>query len=131
MVTPSDAACTPFTTHGEQGACFGTLGEGMVGPHHLEDLRAMNVRRMLASAGFGAALLLSAGPAAAQTSYVGTPPSAVNNSDSGRPTQVAGVQVERGLAVTGGDVAGLAVLGAGAIGVGMLLKRAGRRPEEV
>ncbi|MGI8794812.1 MAG: hypothetical protein ACR2H3_16835 [Acidimicrobiales bacterium] len=90
----------------------------------------MNARRMLAGAGVAAALLLSAAPVAAQTSYVGTPPPTVQNNDTGRATEVAGVQVERGLAVTGGDVVGLSILGFGAVGIGLALKRAGRKPVE-
>ena len=46
-----------------------------------------------------------------------------------RPTRVAGTTVSRdpgSLAVTGGDVLGLAALGAGAIGVGTVLVRRGR-----
>lgn len=96
--------------------------------------RSMHIRRILAGAGVAAALLLvPAGAAGAQTNtgYVGTPPPAVASSDEGRGAEVAGVQVERNLAVTGGDVVGLAVLGAGAVGLGLALKRAGRRqPDE-
>lgn len=92
----------------------------------------MNVRKMLAGAAISTMLLLPAAPAVAQTNtgYVGTPPPSIQSFDQGRPTEVAGVQVERNLAVTGGDVVGLAVLGAGAVGLGFALKRAGRRPEE-
>lgn len=92
----------------------------------------MNIRKMLAGAAVTATLMLPVAPLAAQTNtgYVGTPPPTVGSTDQGRATQVAGVQVERNLAVTGGDVVGLAVLGVGAVGLGMALKRAGRRPEE-
>lgn len=43
-----------------------------------------------------------------------------------RPTEVAGVQATRSLAVTGGDVAGLSVLGLAFIGVGTVLVRRSR-----
>lgn len=92
----------------------------------------MNLRRMLGGVGVAVTLLLPAAPAMAQTStgYVGTTPPSVAPADEGRATAVAGVQIDRNLAVTGGDVVGLTVLGAGAIGLGLALKRAGRRPEE-
>lgn len=92
----------------------------------------MKLRKMLAGAAVTAVLLIPGAPLAAQTNtgYVGTPPPAVASSDEGRATEVAGVQAERNLAVTGGDIVGLAVLGAGAVGLGFALKRAGRRPEE-
>ena len=96
--------------------------------------RPMSMRKTVAGAAVAAVLLLvPAGSVAAQTNtgYVGTPPPAVASNDEGRGAQVAGVQVERNLAVTGGDVVGLAVLGVGAVGLGLALKRAGRRqPEE-
>jgi hypothetical protein len=69
--------------------------------------------------------------AGAQSDYVGTRPATVTR-DPVRPAdpeaKVLGRVVTRApIPITGGDVAGLAMIGAGAIGTGTLLLRRGRR----
>lgn len=43
-----------------------------------------------------------------------------------RPTEVKGVQVQQGLAVTGGDVVQLTIIGLGLVGAGAVLVRRSR-----
>ena len=51
----------------------------------------------------------------------------VLSSSGDRPAQVQGVQATRGLAVTGGDVFGLTLLGGGLVAGGALIVRRSRR----
>ncbi|HEX9969283.1 MAG TPA: hypothetical protein VGB03_04020 [Acidimicrobiales bacterium] len=77
-------------------------------------------------AGVGLAL-----PAAAwaQSDDYTREPTEVRGENQSRPTRVGGTTFARdpgSLAVTGGDVLGLAAIGVGAIGVGTVLARRGR-----
>lgn len=61
-----------------------------------------------------------------------TPPSVLPNTETRTPTAdppVLGTEQERGggLPITGGDVAGMVVLGAGLTGAGLVLRGASRR----
>jgi len=73
---------------------------------------------------------LAAPVAAGAQDYVTTedPPRVRGITETREPsdTKVAGVTLERGLAVTGGDIVGLALFGAGAVGLGTFLVRRGR-----
>jgi hypothetical protein len=93
--------------------------------------KGMNARKLIGAAVFA----VVAGPpvaAVAQTDYVGTTPPEVEGIELTRadPLEVLGVQESRDpggtLPVTGGDLAGLAFLGAGAVALGTLLVRRGR-----
>lgn len=80
----------------------------------------------------GAALAcVTAGPAFAQTSYVGGNTEVRGNNET-RPApraDVAGAGESRGLPITGGDVAGLTAIGLAAVGTGsVLVRRSRRRP---
>lgn len=79
------------------------------------------------------------GAAMAQAVYTGTPPPNVGSTDvlgvqgtgtgvqRALTTEVRGVQgVRGGLALTGGDIGGLVVIGLGAVGVGAVLTRRSR-----
>ena len=93
----------------------------------------MSVRSTIAASAVAAGLVLAMPVAAsAQADDYTREPTEVSGetfSRPERPTRVAGTTVSRdpgSLAVTGGDVLGLAALGAGAIGVGTVLVRRGR-----
>lgn len=53
---------------------------------------------------------------------------AVSGAVEGRGTEVRGVQVSRGLALTGSDIVGLTAIGLGLIAFGAVLVRRRRRP---
>jgi hypothetical protein len=88
------------------------------------------MRARVASFVFAAvATIVPAVPAMAQ--YPGTQPPEVLPSDTETPgpsVQVGGRKDVRGVAVTGADVAGLAVIGGVAVAGGILIRRASRRP---
>lgn len=93
----------------------------------------MSVRSIIAAGTVAAGLVLAIPVAAwAQADDYTREPTEVSGetfSRPDRPTRVAGTTVSRdpgSLAVTGGDILGLAALGAGAIGVGTVLVRRGR-----
>jgi LPXTG-motif cell wall-anchored protein len=90
----------------------------------------MNVRRLVVGAALAGAVLAPQAAASAQTAEGGPydlPTAEVKGTQfETRPTEVAGVQSTRTLPVTGGDVAGLTVLGLAFIGVGTVLVRRGR-----
>ena len=96
---------------------------------------ARSVRRSVVAGGIGLGVLLAAGsPALAQsTTYGGTgnPPvgQTVTRPDTQPATQVRGVTQTRSnqLPVTGGDVAGLAAVGAGLLAVGVVAVKGARR----
>ena len=97
---------------------------------------ARSVRRSVVAGGIGLGVLLAAGsPALAQTTtYGGTgnPPGGqtVTRPDTPQPaTQVRGATQTRSnqLPVTGGDVAGLAAVGAGLLAVGVVAVKGARR----
>lgn len=82
---------------------------------------------------FAAGLALAAmvglpSAASAAPDYVGETPPEVEGNSFTRPPEVRGVTVTRepGLPITGGDVAGMTLVGLGAIGVGTVLVRRGR-----
>ncbi len=89
----------------------------------------MSFRRTIASVGLAAGILLvPAAPALAQ--YTGPTPPQVLPFDTQKPrptVEVKGEKQTRSVAVTGADVAGMAVLGGLAIGSGMVIRRASRR----
>ncbi len=88
----------------------------------------MNLRTRVASIILtAAAVLVPAAPALAQ--YPGTTPPEVLPSDTETPgpsVEVGGRKEVRGVAVTGADVAGLAAIGAIAVGGGIAIRRASR-----
>lgn len=97
----------------------------------------MRLRRLVLATGIAVGSVITPAVASAQTDpYVSRPPE-VSGIDEGRPTEVAGVEVERAapavagqgetLPVTGGDVVGLTVIGVAAIGAGTVLVRRARR----
>ena len=96
---------------------------------------ARSVRRSVVAGGIGLGVLLAAGsPALAQTStYGGTgnPPGGqtVTRPDTQPANQVRGTTQTRSnqLPVTGGDVAGLAAVGAGLLAVGAIAVKGARR----
>ena len=87
----------------------------------------MKIRKLLVA---GAALVcVTAGPAVAQTSYVGGNTEVKGNNETRAQTDVAGADESRGLPITGGDVAGLTAIGLAAVGTGsVLVRRSRRRP---
>lgn len=95
------------------------------------------LRRLILALGLGIAVLaLVAAPAVAQEVYPDTPPEEVEGdvvvqtpTDVEQPddVEVAGDVVTRSLPVTGGDLLGLAAMGAGAIAVGAVLVAQRRR----
>ena len=87
----------------------------------------MRRSRILAGAVAVGAVLLT--PTAAVAQYVTTDTPRVRGETETRPeTKVLGQTTSRSgsLAVTGGDILGMAAIGAGAIGVGTVLVRRGR-----
>ena len=90
----------------------------------------MTTRGRIVSIVFAAAAaVVPAVPALAQ--YPGTQPPEVLPSDTetaGPSVEVKGEKEVRGIAVTGADVAGLAVIGGVAVAGGVLIRRASRRP---
>lgn len=91
----------------------------------------MRIRNVLVAA--AVVVGVSAAPVAAQTSYVGGEDAEVEGNNFGRGGDqgdrgaVAGDS--RGLPITGGDVAGLTVVGFAAVGAGtVLVRRTRRRP---
>ena len=93
----------------------------------------MRIRNVLVAA--AVVVGVSAAPVAAQTSYVGGEDAEVEGNNFGRGGDqndrgaVAGAADSRGLPITGGDVAGLSVVGFAAIGAGtVLVRRTRRRP---
>ena len=86
----------------------------------------MNVRRVLVGAAIAAGALVPQA-AVAQTDPYERPTTEVKGTQfETQPTEVKGVQVQQGLAVTGGDVVQLALLGVGLVGVGTVMVRRGR-----
>jgi len=86
----------------------------------------MNVRRVLVGAAiaFGA---LAPQAAVAQTDPYERETAEVEAvSFETRPTEVKGVQVQQGLAVTGGDVVQLTIIGLGLVGAGAVMVRRSR-----
>lgn len=75
------------------------------------------------------ALLGAPAAAVAQTDYVGRDPVTVERDAAQPQARVLGRTVTRSLPIpiTGGDVAGLTLVGVGAIGAGAFLVRRGRR----
>lgn len=87
----------------------------------------MNVRRVLVGAALAAGALLPQA-ASAQTDPYERPTTEVKAAEfETRPTEVQGVQVQQGgLAVTGGDIAQLTLIGFGLVGAGVVLVRRNR-----
>ena len=83
---------------------------------------------------FGAGTVLAAAlavptAAGATEHYVGTPPTQVQGIELVKPVAVAGTQEAQDpatLPVTGGDLAGMALFGAGAVALGTALVRRSR-----
>ncbi len=90
----------------------------------------MRMRARIASIVFAAAAtIVPAVPALAQ--YPGSQPPEVLPSDTetaGPSVEVKGEKEVRGVAVTGADVAGIAVIGGVAVAGGLLIRRASKRP---
>lgn len=93
----------------------------------------MNARRFVSAAAALAAAFGLPTAAAATSDYVGIAPTQVEGIDLVKPAvQVLGTQESREsqgpatLPVTGGDLAGMALFGAGAVGIGTVLVRRGR-----
>lgn len=90
----------------------------------------MGRSRMLAGALIAGCSLAMPAVAMAQTDYTTTPPKVKGETTTrGSDTKVLGTTTSRdpgSLAVTGGDIAGLAALGAGAVGIGTFFVRRGR-----
>lgn len=89
------------------------------------------IRGAMAAAGVVFAALAVPAPALADTDYVGAKPPKVGASDAGAPSvivrPVIRPQAARGgLALTGSDIVGLAVLGGISVGTGVVLVRRGR-----
>ena len=91
----------------------------------------MKARKLLIAGSLAAAALGVAGPAVAQTDYVGSTGEEVLGQDLSRNPGAAAPASNSGtsgsLPVTGGDVLGLTVIGAAAIGTGAVLVRRSRR----
>ncbi len=88
------------------------------------------VRRLVALLAFVCAMSIPVA-AHAQTLYTGTPVPNVETSVGGGGFQAqarGGSQQSGRLALTGGDIVGLVVIGLGALGTGMALTRGSRRP---
>ena len=89
----------------------------------------MRARRFIGAAAALTAVLAGPTAAGATEHYVGTPPTKVEGIELIKPVQVAGVQESRDpgtLPVTGGDLAGMALFGAGAVTLGTVLVRRSR-----
>ena len=86
----------------------------------------MNARTILV-AGLTAGALAVPAAASAVPDYVGTQ-TEVKGESFTRPVEVQGVTATRdpGLPVTGGDIAGMAMIGFGAVAIGTVLVRRGR-----
>lgn len=86
----------------------------------------MNVRRVLVGAA------IAAGTLAPQAAFAQTAPYERETAEvdaanfETRPTEVKGVQVQQGLAVTGADVVQLTIIGFGLVGAGAVLVRRSR-----
>jgi len=88
----------------------------------------MKIRRVLVGAAIAAGVLAPQAAAMAQTSpYERETAEVEATSFETRPTEVKGVQVQQGLAVTGSDVVQLTLIGVGLVGVGTVLVRRSRR----
>lgn len=90
----------------------------------------MSTRSNILAAGLALAAVVGMPSAAlAAPDYVGGTPPEVKGNSFTRPPEVQGVTATRepaGLPITGGDVAGMTLVGLGAIGVGTVLVRRGR-----
>jgi hypothetical protein len=84
--------------------------------------------RILAVGLAGGAVIGIPSAALAAEDYVGVTPPEVEGNSFSRPPQVQGVTVTRepGLPITGGDIAGMTLLGFGALAAGTVLLRRGR-----
>lgn len=90
----------------------------------------MRARRIVGAAAAVTAVIGLPTAAAATSDYVGTPPTQVQGIELVKPAvQVQGAQETQDpgtLPVTGGDLAGMALFGAGAVALGTVLVRRGR-----
>jgi hypothetical protein len=89
----------------------------------------MRARRTIGAAAALTAVLAGPTAAGATSDYVGTPPTQVQGIELVKPVAVAGTQEAQDpatLPVTGGDLAGMALFGAGAVVLGTALVRRSR-----
>lgn len=90
----------------------------------------MKARKMFLAGAIAAAGLGVSAPAFAQTDYVSPPGDEVLGTDLSRTTPAATAPTDAAggsLPVTGGDIVGLTVIGAAAMGTGIVLVRRSRR----
>jgi hypothetical protein len=89
----------------------------------------MRARRIIGAAATVTAAFGVPTAAGATQDYVGTTPPQVESLELVKPVQVLGVEQSRDpatLPVTGGDLAGMALFGAGAVALGTVLVRRSR-----
>jgi LPXTG-motif cell wall-anchored protein len=91
--------------------------------------KIMKARKLFLAGAIAAAGLGISAPAFAQTDYVSPPGDDVLGTDLSRTTPAATAPDAAGgsLPVTGGDIVGLTVIGAAALGTGVVLVRRSRR----
>lgn len=91
--------------------------------------------RAIVAAGFVVLVLLIGGATTAQadTYPVPPPPSIlpIAQSPAAAPAAVAARETSRGLALTGADIIGMVMLGAGLVAIGFVVRQAGRRSPAV
>lgn len=94
----------------------------------------MKARKFLIAGSIVAAALGSSAPVLAQTDYVSPPGDQVLGTELSRTPTVASTNAAApssgSLPVTGGDVLGLAAIGAAAVGTGAVMVRRSRRTAE-